>query len=62
MQPPPAQPHIAAPPYDVASDPGWRTYLDPVDHPFRNELNQMDPETRQLILARLMQQRALPPL
>ena len=48
-----AQPHVEAPPYDVAHDPGWHGILDPNDHPLRNFLNGLSPEERQLLLMRL---------
>jgi hypothetical protein len=56
--PPAAQPHVAPPPYDAATDPAWRGILDPNDHAFRNTLNEMDPETRQMLLQKMMAARA----
>jgi hypothetical protein len=49
---PPAQPHIEPAPYDAATDPGWQGLLDPNDHEFRNFLNQISPEERQMLLKR----------
>lgn len=60
--PPPPAPHVTPPPYDAALDGAWQNYLEPNDHAFRNVLNEMDPDQRQLILQQLMRQRALMPL
>jgi hypothetical protein len=51
---PAAQPHVEPPPYDAAMDPAWKGILNPSDHEFRNALNDMSPEIRQLLLTRLM--------
>jgi hypothetical protein len=48
-----AKPHIEAPPYDAAIDPGWKGILDPHDHELRNFLNGISPEERQMLLVRL---------
>ena len=53
MAPVAAQPHIEAPSYDSGLDPAWHGILDPNDHALRNALNEMSPETRQLLLMRL---------
>lgn len=50
---PPAQPHVQPPPYDAATDPGWKGILDPNDHELRNILNNLSPEERQVLLKRM---------
>lgn len=56
--PPAAQPHVEAPPYDAANDPAWKGLLDPNDHAFRNFLNELSPEHRQMLLQKAMTMKA----
>jgi hypothetical protein len=55
---PELQPHIGAPPYDVAKDPAWQGIVAPDDHPLRNFLNGLSPEERQMLLERLAKGKA----
>lgn len=59
---PPPQSHVEAPPYDAALDGSWKHYLNPHDHAFRNHINGMSPEERQMLLNKMAEQRSLPPL
>lgn len=54
---PPAQPHVAPAPYDVAQDPGWMAAFPEIaqDHEFRNFINNVSPEERQMLFKRLAQ-------
>lgn len=51
--PPPPNPNAAPHPYDAANDPAWKGLLDAADHAFRNFLNGLDPDHREMLRQKL---------
>jgi hypothetical protein len=52
-KPPPANPEVAPPPYDAAHDPAWKAHVDPHDHAWRNFINGLDADSRELLRGKL---------
>ena len=56
--PPPPVPSTEPPPYDVLQDPSWKGLVGPNEHAWRNFLNELSPEHRQMLLQKAMQLKA----